>query len=86
MSLLSENVIPGEYGKVFGTNAKEEGELLKVQKAILTVAGVKDCILQTDVFPRELTVHTSDMVTVKAIEDAVISTGFHAIPKHLFPL
>jgi hypothetical protein len=23
MSLLSENVIPGNHGKVFGTNAKE---------------------------------------------------------------
>ena len=86
MSLIKENVIPGEHGKVFGTNAKEEKDLMRIQQVIVSVEGVKDCIIDMEVFPRELTVHTSDMVSVRAIEDAVISVGFHAIPKHDFPL
>jgi len=27
MSLLSENIIPGNHGKVFGTNAKDQKDL-----------------------------------------------------------
>ncbi len=86
MSLIRENVIPGEHGKVFGTNAKEEKHLLRIQEAIQSVDGVKDCSINMEVFPRELTVHTSDLVSIRVIEEAVIAVGFHAIPKHAFPL
>ena len=29
MSVLSDNVIPGNYGKIFGTNAIEDADLLE---------------------------------------------------------
>ena len=86
MSLLSENVIPGNHGKIFGTNAKDLRDLERIKDRILSVQGVKDVIINSEVFPRELTVQTTELITVKQIEDAVISTGFHAIPKGLFEL
>ncbi|TDQ27521.1 heavy-metal-associated domain-containing protein [Tenacibaculum caenipelagi] len=86
MSLLSENVIPGNHGKVFGTNAKYIRDLEKIKSRILSVHGVKDVIINSEVFPRELTVQTTELVKVKEIEDAVKSTGFHVIPKGLFEL
>ena len=86
MSLLSEKVIPGNHGKVFETNAKEDHELAKIQKAILQVHGVKDFVINEQKFPRSFTIHTHALVEIKDIEDAVQSTGFHAIPRHLFTL
>jgi len=86
MSLLSDNVIPGNHGKVFGTNATDHENLEKIKDAILVIDGIKDVIIKEDVFPRELTVHTTQLVSIKDIEDAVIKVGFHTIPKHHFPL
>ena len=84
MSLLSENVIPGNRGKVFATNANEPQTLEKIKSALKLIDGIKDVILHLDIYPRELTINTSKMVTVKEIEDAVKAIGFHAIPKHDF--
>jgi len=86
MSYVSDNVIPGNHGKVFGTNAESHDDLIKIQNSVLKVDGVADVIIKEDVFPREFTVHTSVVVTVKAIEEAVISVGLHAIPKSTFSL
>ena len=86
MSLLSENVIPGNYGKIFETNATEHKDLIKIKNAISKVDGVKDVILDENEFPKKITIYTSSLVTVKDIEDVVIKTGFHAIPKSLFEL
>lgn len=87
MSLLSENVIPGNHGKVFGTDAKEHHSIEQIKKAILSVEGVENVLFDEEKFPREFTVQTSKIVEVKVIEEAVRATGFHAIPnKHIFPL
>lgn len=86
MTIISENVIPGGHGKVFGTNAKYKSSLESIKKVLLRIDGIIDVIINEDVFPIELTVHTSEIVAIKEIEDAVISVGFHAIPKGLFPL
>ena len=59
MSLLSENVIPGNHGKVFGTNAKEPRTLEKIKSALELIDGIKDVILHLDVYPKKLTIHTS---------------------------
>lgn len=86
MSIHSENVIPHKHGKIFGTNATDHSSLEKIKDAILNVHGIKDVIVNEEVFPRELTIHTNEKVSVKEIEDAVIAVGFHAIPKGMFPL
>ena len=86
MSLLSENVIPGNHGKIFGTNAQSHQDLIKIKKEILKLEGIKDVIIEEGRFPRELTVHTNSLVSVKEIEDAAIKVGFHAIPKSMFAL
>ena len=86
MSLLSDNVIPGNHGKVFGTNATDRHSLELIKNAVLKIEGIKDVIINEDVFPREVTVYTSEVVTVNEIQDAIIVVGFHAIPKDSFPL
>ena len=86
MSLLSENVIPGNHGKIFSTNAKDSKSLLKIKKVISQLEGVKEVILNEDEFPREFIIHTSKLVSVESIENEVKKLGFHAIPKGLFEL
>lgn len=86
MSLISENVIPGNHGKIFETNATDYEDLESIKTAILKVDGVIDVFIDEDAFPKTITIHTSDLVPIKEIENAVIETGFHAIPKSLFEL
>ncbi|NQX85764.1 MAG: heavy-metal-associated domain-containing protein [Flavobacteriaceae bacterium] len=86
MSLLSENVIPGNHGKTFGTNAMSHSDLVKIKESISHIDGIKDVIIEEDKFPRDFIIHTNTLVSVKEIQDAVIKVGFHAIPKSLFEL
>ncbi|RYM36090.1 heavy-metal-associated domain-containing protein [Brumimicrobium glaciale] len=86
MTIVSENVIPGNHGKVFGTNAENRTSLNNIKKAILRIDGIRDVLIDEKVFPIELTVHTNDVVSIKEIQKAAISVGFHLIPKGLFPL
>lgn len=86
MSLLTENVIPGNYGKVFSTDATKEKDLEKIKTAIEKIQGIKCVCLNMDVFPKEITVHTTTLVHVDTIENEVKRLGFHAIPKALFEL
>lgn len=86
MSLLSENIIPGNYGKVFGTNAKEQKDLERIKNKIQSIKGIADVKINYEVFPREFTVYTSSLVKINDIEDKVKLTGFHAIPKDSFKL
>jgi hypothetical protein len=37
MSLLSENIIPGNHGKIFGTDAMEENDLIEIKTSLLTL-------------------------------------------------
>lgn len=86
MSLLSDNVIPGNHGKIFGTNANEKQDLENIKTKILKIDGIKDVIINNEVFPKEFTIHTNNLVSVKDVENAVQSLGFHAIPKDIFEL
>lgn len=86
MSFLSENIIPGNHGKVFGTNAKSKQEMEKIKSAILNIDGIVDVIINDDVFPLEFTIHSSKIIKIDDIENVVIETGFHTIPKELFKL
>lgn len=86
MSLISENIIPGNYGKVFSTDAKEKKDLLKIKKAIEKLVGIKGVILNTDVYPIEITIHTNALVHIDIVENEVKRFGFHAIPKGVFEL
>lgn len=86
MSLLSENIIPGNHGKNFGTNAKEKKDLERIKNKVLLLTGIKEVKINLEVFPREFTVYTTKLVKVEDIENKVKLTGFHAIPKDLFAL
>ncbi|MGJ8743131.1 heavy-metal-associated domain-containing protein [Polaribacter sp.] len=86
MSLLSDNVIPGNHGKVFETNVIESYDLQRIKNKLLLVDGIKDVLINPKEFPKEFTVHTSKLVPIKEIEAVVISLGFHAVEKALFKL
>ncbi len=86
MSLLTENVIPSEHGRIFGTNASSDQQMSNIKSAIENVDGVKNVVLIKEVFPKEFIVHTSKLVSVADVEDAVKSAGLHCIPKGVFPM
>lgn len=86
MSLFSENVIPGDHGKVFATNAGNQKQLNTIKKLVLKVSGIKDVILNGKVFPKEFTVHTEALVKISDIQKPLKKVHLHAIPKSLFKL
>ena len=86
MSLLSDNVIPGNQGRVFATNAKLNGDLEKIRNKLLAVDGIEEVKLNLDSFPKEFVVHTRKLVSVEDIEEIIRSMGFHAIPKEKFEI
>lgn len=86
MGLISDNVIPGEHGKVFGTDAKDKLDLKNIKKGILQIQGVKDVEIDFEAFPKEFTVYTRTLVDINEIQDLVTEMGFHAVPKNLFEL
>ncbi|MBK7651469.1 MAG: heavy-metal-associated domain-containing protein [Flammeovirgaceae bacterium] len=86
MTLIDENIIPGNHGRVFGTNATKEEDLNKIARAIRALAGIKDVIIDASTFPEEFTIHTSAFVRIDDIQQVVKALGFHAIPKGLFKL
>ncbi|KQB44533.1 hypothetical protein RCH33_26 [Flavobacterium daejeonense] len=81
MSLLNENIIPGEHGKTFGTNAIEETELIEIKSKLLKIDGINDVQINNSIFPKEFTVFTNKVISIEDIEKAVKSIGYHAIPK-----
>lgn len=81
MSLIDDNVIPGDEGRIFGTNAVNEKDLLAIKTAIEELNGIKDVVLNQVIFPREFTVHTINLIAITDIQKKVRQAGFHAIPK-----
>lgn len=86
MSIMSENVIPGKQGRIFGTNAREKEDMERIREKVLEMKGVDRVILKPDEFPRSFIVYTSKLVSVRDIEEMVKTTGFHAIPKESIEL
>lgn len=88
MSLLTENVIPGNHGRIFTTNASTDILMDKIRTGLERVDGVEKVIPIEEVSPREFIVRTSKLVTVQTIENAVQRMGLnlHVIPKGIFPM
>lgn len=86
MSLISDNVIPGDHGTIFETNAKEDYDLNRVKMLIEQVDGVKDVMINTDEYPYTMIVHTSKLVKIIDIENEAKKSTFHVIPKSIFSL
>ncbi|MEO8255487.1 MAG: heavy-metal-associated domain-containing protein [Flavobacterium sp.] len=81
MSLLTENIIPGEHGKIFATNANEESELIEIKNELLKIEGIEEVHINNAIFPKEFTIITDKVISIEEVEKVVKSTGFHAIPK-----
>ena len=86
MNLLTEHIIPGNYGKVFSTDAKKDKDILKINNAIKKIPGIKDVIINKDVYPIEFTILTTSLIHIERVENEVKRFGFHAIPKGAFEL
>jgi hypothetical protein len=59
MSLLSENIIPGNHGKIFGTDM-EENDLIEIKTSLLTLEGINEVILNTEIFRGNLHIYGPD--------------------------
>jgi len=81
MSLLTDNIIPGEHGKIFSTNANEEIELTEIKNKLLKIDGITDVQINNTIFPKEFTITTNKVISVQDVERAVKAIGYHAIPK-----
>lgn len=81
MSIMSDNVIPGKQGKVFGTNARRKEDLEFIKEKVLELDGIDYVIMDPYAFPKAFTVFTKKLVRVHDIEEKVKTSGFHAIPK-----
>lgn len=79
MSLISEHIIPGPNGRVFRTDAIKHQELETIKKRLLTLEGIESVDINMETFPREITVYTSKLVSVKDVEMKAKTTSFHAI-------
>ena len=86
MSLLTENIIPGNHGKIFGTDASSDAEIERIKSKILKIDGVEKVSIIEGVYPKELIVYTSKLLSIVSIQEAVKKSGFHAIPRGLFEL
>lgn len=86
MGLLSDNVIPGNHGKTFEVNINDIEEFEMVKQALIKLNGVKKVLFDTETFPHILIIHSSSLVHVKDVQQIVIESGFHAVPKTLFGL
>lgn len=86
MSLLSENIIPGDKGKVFETNAKEASDLKEIKSLIETIEGINKVEIDQAVFPRQIKVYSESLVKVIDVEKVAIKSSFHLIPKSSLPL
>lgn len=87
MSFLSEHVIPGNYGKKFTTDAKDQDDFIKIQDSLMELDGIKDIVFEKTNHPVVFIVHTNKVVSVKDIEDCVKQLNLHAVPTGpFFPL
>jgi hypothetical protein len=86
MSFLTENIIPGNHGKIFCTNASKDEEMEKIKLWLQKIDGVKNVVIIKGVYPKEFIVYTSKLINIITIEDAVIKLGLHAIPKGIFEI
>ncbi|MBQ0769506.1 MAG: heavy-metal-associated domain-containing protein [Bizionia sp.] len=86
MTVITENVIPGNHGRIFTTNTTSDSEMNAIKTEIEKIDGVKDVVLITEVFPKEFIVHTIKLIKNDDIEKAVSALGLKAIPKGIFPL
>ena len=87
MTFISENVIPGNYGKKFTTDAKHPEDFKQIEEALLKLDGVTKVIFEEGSKPMVFVVQTDKVVSVKTIENKVKELDFHAIATgHFFPL
>ena len=84
MSFLSENIIPGNYGKKFTTDATRPEDIKLIKDAIMKLEGIKEVIIEEGSQPMVFVVHTNKVVKVKDIEDQVKHLDFHALATGLF--
>ncbi|TDU40118.1 hypothetical protein BXY82_2158 [Gelidibacter sediminis] len=87
MTFITENIIPGNYGKKFTTDVNEANEKSRLEAAIMEVNGVTKVIFEAGVYPLEFTVHTDQVVHITELQDKAKALGYHVIAKEpFFPL
>ena len=49
MSFLNETIIPGNHGKIFGTNAESIKDLENIKERILELEGIKEVSINFEI-------------------------------------
>jgi len=83
MSLLTENIIPGNHGKIFGTDASKDDEMERIKLRLLKIEGVKNVALIKGVFPKEFIIYTSKLISISSIQDEVKKNGISRNPERI---
>lgn len=84
MSFLEDNVIPGNHGKKFTTDAKNLDEFKKIKNTLLKLEGVSNVIFESNSDPIVFVVHTDRVVKVDTIQKTIKLLNLHAVPTGLF--
>ncbi len=84
MSFISENVIPGHYGKKFTTDANNKEEFQQIYDALINIEGIKNILFEEGSNPTVFVVQTNKVVRVEDIKNKVKLLNLHAIPTGLF--
>lgn len=87
MTFISENVIPGNYGKKFTTDADQPEDFKHIEDALMKLDGVQKIIFEEGSKPTVFIVQTNKVVSVKTIENKVKELELHAVATGpFFPL
>lgn len=81
MTFITENIIPGNYGKKFATDVDDPSEKSRLEAALLQIEGVTDVLFDDDEHPLVFTIHTDKVVNISQIQEKANEMNFHVIAK-----
>lgn len=81
MTFITENIIPGNYGKKFATDADDPAEKERLKEVLMEIDGVTDVIFDDGKHPLVFTIHTNKVVNISKVQDKANELDFHVIAK-----
>ena len=84
MSLLGNNILPGEHGKIFTTDAKHDDNLFDIHEFLINFDGIERVEIDKASFPVKIKIYTNKIVDVEELKKKFKSTGFHLVDENLF--
>lgn len=87
MSYVSDHIIPGHKGKMFGSNLKTEEQFEVLKERLLKINGIEKISLDQSSYPFTVIIFTEDSIEIEKIQDESKKMDIHLIPKTgIFPI